>query len=138
MSETGKTLRFASSFLGPADKPPHRIQRAALVHLTGQPPFRGETFGELAHAVRKHDVAGFQIPVEDSYFMKCFQCGEQRQRDLPSFLSGKGATLDAPRQGYALNELHHQDQAVLFFHAVVNTAGIRMSYMRRPALLLTT
>jgi hypothetical protein len=91
---------------------------------------------QLRPAIGKHDIAGFQVPVDDPYLMKRIQRGEQGQRNLPSFLSGKGTALDAPRQRFALNELHHQDQAVLLFRDVVNPAGIRMSYLRRRARLL--
>src|SRR5258708_751287 len=105
-----------------------RIQRNVL----GNPEVQ-----ELRPAIGKHNVAGFQVSVDDPYLMKRFQRGEQRQRNLPCFLSGKGTALDATRQRFALNELHHQDQAVLLFRDVVNPAGIRMSYLRRRARLLT-
>jgi len=80
--------------------------------------------------------AGLQIPVDDSYFMKRFQRGQQSQRDLASLLCGQGTALDAPRQGFPLNELHHQDQAVLFFGNVVDPAGIGMRHFRCGARLL--
>jgi len=87
---------------------------------------RNPEIQQFCSAVRKHDVAGFQVSVDDSYLMKRFQRGKQSQRNLPSLLSGQGAALEPPCKRFSLNEFHHQDQAVLLFGYVVDPAGIRM------------
>src|SRR6266436_558105 len=91
---------------------------------------------QFCSTVRKHDVARFQIPVDDSNLMKRFQRGEQRQRDLAGPLGGQGTALEALRQRFSLDELHHQDEAVLFFGNVVDPARIRMRHLCRGARLL--
>src|SRR5882672_12556641 len=74
--------------------------------------------------------------MDDSNLMKRFKGGEQSQRDLAGLLRWQGTALDAPRQRFPFNELHHQVEAVLLFSNVVDPARIRMSHLGCGARLL--
>jgi len=69
-------------------------------------------------AGRKHDVAGLQIPVDDSYFMKRLPAGPQSQLDLDSLLARAGEPRSiAPRQDSLMNSIH-QDRHPFFGNVV--------------------
>ena len=65
-------------------------------------------------------IRGFQIPMDDSFLMRRFQCFADLLRNLQRFIDRNRPALDAFRQRFSFDKFHHQELAFAgFFQSVI-------------------
>ena len=74
--------------------------------------------------------------MNDAGFVEGAESGEDAKNDLRSFVGGKSAAADAESEGFAFDELHDENEMILFFGDVVKPAGIGMSHLGGSARFL--
>ena len=110
--------------------------RERFLRRRGRQMFGDSEIEQLGATAGKNDVFGLQVAMHDADFVEGFESGQNRQDDLRGFLRGQRAMLDALRERFALDELHDQNQALLFLGDVVDAAGVGMGHLGGGARLL--
>ena len=72
------------------------------------------------------DVRRFEIAMNDSLLVRCFECIRDLLRDRQGFVEWNGSTLDALRQVGALDQFHHEGGEVGCFLEAIDGPDVRM------------
>ena len=100
-----------------------RINRRLLVAFLQL----GQAEVEQLHAVaRQHDVAGLEIPVHHAVPMRVVQRIGDLDGDAQRERQRQRAVLQPPREGHAVDVLHHQEDRRAVLTDVMERADIRM------------